>query len=429
MSTLPIVTHSRRSFLRLSSGCLALPILESLGGSSLAAKPAAKKMVFLGLGNGFTNETFYPIKEGAFTDIGLTEGLGPIKAHQDDITMLANVTNLGATDPHGGSTSFLTGANVAGTVGKTFFNSISCDQVAAHYLGKDTRFPSLTLAAKTESGHGKGLSLAWSADGTPIPGIINPYDLFASLFVDNKESKEERELREQTNRSILDAQKLNGSMIKNNLSKLDGSKLEEYFESIRQIEREFERQKKWSTTPKPKAPFAAPEKNITGIAEVKLMYDMIALALQSDSTRVVTYRQPIRSVLVDMGITLDAHSITHYGASNLRKEASRQREQKSIELFSYFLTKLKSLTDSDGSRLYDNCIVSWGTNLRSTHELRNLPLIIAGKGANKLRHGRHIILPKKDTPLGNVWLTLLHQAGVPVDNFSHSTGIVKEMLV
>ena len=175
---------TRRSFLRFGGSALALPFLETFAsGKALSAAPP-KRMVFLGGGFGFTKDTFYPKKAGRFDQIGMTEGLSPLARHQNDITMVTNLTNLGASDPHGGSTSYLTGANVAGTPGKRFHNSISCDQIAAQHLGKDTRFASLVLSAKeadggANSGHGKGLSLAWDDSGNPIPGINRPIDLSA----------------------------------------------------------------------------------------------------------------------------------------------------------------------------------------------------------------------------------------------------------
>jgi hypothetical protein len=158
------------------------------------------------------------------------------------------------------------------------------------------------------------------------------------------------------------------------------------------------------------------------------MYDMMIVALQTDSTRVVTYRQPVCSLLVGIGVALQAHSLSHYGFSEPRKNASRERDKKCSDLFAHFLDRLKEAKDSDGSRLYDNCIVSYGTNLRTGHQLKNLPAIVAGGGAKNIRKGEHIILSKKDTPLANYWLTLLQQADVPAKQFSHSTGNLPEIL-
>ena len=129
-----------------------------------------------------------------------------------------------------------------------------------------------------------------------------------------------------------------------------------------------------------------------------------------------------------MGISVKAHSLSHYGFSAPRKEASKERDKKCTQLFANFLDRLKEAKDIDGSRLYDNCIVSYGTNLRSGHELKNLPALLSGGGAKNIKHGRNIILDKKDTPLANYWLTLLQQGGVDVEGFSHSTGIIPELL-
>ena len=431
----PFVTNprTRRSFLRAGSSILALPFLETFAPAKIANTPPPKRMIFLGTGFGFTKDTFYPKDAGRFSEMGLTEGLSPLSRHQNDITMVTNLTNLGATDPHGGSVSYLTGANVAGTPSKRFFNSISCDQVAAQHVGQDTRFPSLILTAKEpdggqNSGHGPGLSLSWDDSGNPIPGIDQPRKLFHTIFANPADTREELDERLRKQQSILDIVRVNAGDMKRTLSGGDLQKLDEYFTGVRQIERGLQRQAKWADIPKPDAPFDAPGEGLTGEDEIKMMYDMIIVALQTDSTRIVTYRQPVCSMLVGMGISLKAHSLSHYGFSEPRTVASRQRDKKCTELFARFLDRLKEAKDSDGSRLYDNCIVSFGTNLRSGHELNNLPAILSGGGAKDIRHGRHIVLPEQNTPLANYWLTLMQQADVPIDRFSHSTGVIQELL-
>jgi hypothetical protein len=424
---------SRRSFFRVSGTLMALPFLESFASGQTSTAAAPKRMIFLGGGFGFTKDTFYPKQAGRFADIGLTEGMMPFKRHQDDITMVSNLTNLGATNPHGGSCSYLTGANVEGTPGKRFFNSISCDQIAAKHLGRNTRFRSLVLSARERdglqnSGHGAGLSLSWDESGNPMPGIQRPIDFYHQIFASQNDSRAQLNNSLQKKQSIIDIVRVNAGSLKRRLSTHDREKLDEYFQGLRQIELGLERQARWADTPKPDAPFALPEDQLIGEAEIKLMYDMIIIALQTDSTRVITYRQPVCSVLTGLGMALKAHSLSHYGFSTTRKEASKQRDIKCSELFSHFLDRLKEAKDVDGSRLYDNCIVSYGTNLRSGHELKNIPAILSGGGAKGIKHGRHIQLPEKDTPLANYWLTLMKQANLPVTQFSHSTGIIPELL-
>ena len=433
MSQFVTQSTTRRSFLRAGSTILAVPFLETFATPQSAAATPPKRAVFLGGGFGFTKDTFYPKKAGRFAEIGLTEGLSPLARHQDDITMVANLSNLGATDPHGGSVSYLTGANVAGTPGKRFHNSISCDQILARELGEDTRYAALTLSAKEpdggqNSGHGKGLSLAWDASGNPIPGIQRPIDLYYALFANPNDSREALDTRLKNKQSILDIVRIDGGAMKRKLSKGDQEKLDEYFTGVRQVEQGLERQAKWADIPKPRAPFEAPDGGISGEEAIHLMYDMIIVALQTDATRVVTYRQPVCDLLSGMGIKLKAHSLSHYGFSQPRIDASRERDKKCSALFGHFLDRLKEAKDSDGSRLYDNVIVSYGTNLRSGHELKNLPAIVSGGGAKDLKRGEHIILPEEDTPLANYWLTLMQQGGIKTDSFSHSTGIVPELL-
>ena len=424
------VTNSatRRSFLKGTAACLPIPFLETFATANSAAAVPPKRMIFLGCGFGFTKETFYPKKAGRFSEIGLTEGLSPLQRHRDDITMVSNLTNLGATGVHSGSTSYLTGANVSGTPGKQFFNSISCDQVAARHLGTTTRFPSMSLADAKNDGHGTGLSLSWDDAGNPIPAFNHPRDLYWTLFANPNDSREEFDARLQRKQSILDIVRLDGGAVKRKLNKADQDKLDEYFTGVRQIEKGLERQAAWADIPKPNAPFGEPAEKLTGEEEIKLMCDMIIVALQTDSTRVVTYRLPTQSVLTGMGINLQAHNLSHYGYSEPRTLASQQRDRKLTEVYGYFLDRLKEAKDIDGSRLFDNCIASWGTNIRTGHTLKNLPAIFAGGGGAKLRKGEHIILPEEDTPLANYWLTLMQQAGVPVEQFSHSTASLNELL-
>jgi len=157
------------------------------------------------------------------------------------------------------------------------------------------------------------------------------------------------------------------------------------------------------------------------------MYDMIVVALQTDSTRVASYRLPVKSLVAGLNLA-SPHSLSHYRNFKKHTIASQKRDEILMELFAYFLDRLKEAKDVDGSRLYDNCIVSYGTNLRSGHVLRSCPAILSGGGAKDIKHGRHIVLPKKDTPLSNYWLTLLQQADLPVNKFSSSTGNIPELL-
>ena len=418
-------TYSRRSFIRSASACLALPYLETFAfaGSGPTEANALKRMVFLGQGYGFLPE-FYPTKSGRFSEIGLTEGLSPLSKHQDDVTLLGNLLNVGASNAHSGSLTFLTGAAYSSPF--NFKNSVSCDQIAAEHLCQNTRYSHLTLTTDEAEGHGpSALSMAYNQKGSPIPGINSSMELYRQLF-SAEESAEQVTRRIQKRSSVLDSLRVNAKSMSYQIARTDLEKLDEYYETIRQVELGLKRQLDWANTPKPKPSFNHPNQ-IDGESEVKLMFDMIALAFQTDQTRVATYMMPSQSVLSSMGITIPVHALSHYAISEEREINAGYRDKKCTELFGYLLDKLKEMKDPDGRSVYDSCIVSYGTNIKSGHGIKGFPLFLSGGGIKNLRLGESIILPK-DTPLANVWLTLLQQTGVGVDKFSHSTGTLSQIL-
>ena len=420
--------HNRRAFLKAGSTALALPLLDSIcDAKDLATRP--KRILMIGCGFGFTKDTFFPTEAGRFADLGMTEGMKPLERHQDDITMVSNLTNLGASSPHSGSTSYLTGANVQGTPGKKFHNSISLDQVVAREIGQDTRFPTLTLSGKSnKDGHGPGLSLAWSDKGHPIPGNTNPVDLYHQLFGQNKESAEEREFRLSERRSILDGMVADLKSSKRNLSKTDQDKLDDYYQSIRQIEESISREVDWANTPKPDAPLKQPKEEMDGLESIKTMHRLIVAAFQTDSSRVITYRQPVGTILESKGINLNPHSLSHYGLDPRRRAASEQKDIIFMELLASLIDDFKNTQDLNGENLFDSSLISYGSNLRSGHGIKGCPSIYTGGAGAKLKRGEHIVLPEKNTPLANYWLTLMQQAGVPLEQFSHSTGTLSEIV-
>ena len=266
-----ITLHNRRTILKAGTVGLAIPMMESVAAAN-APTTAPKRFLMIGCGYGFTKETFFPTESGRFADIGLTPGLKPLQRHRDDITMVSNLTNLGATNAHGGSTSYLTGANVSGTPGKKFHNSISLDQVIARRIGQDTRFPTIPISDKDNNdGHGPGLSLSWSDKGHPIPGVTNPLDLYHQLFGQDKETDAEREFRLSQRRSVLDGMVADLKSSSRQLSQTDQRKLKDYLESIRQIEKSISREVEWANTPKPDAPLKQPKDTMDGLAALKTL--------------------------------------------------------------------------------------------------------------------------------------------------------------
>lgn len=420
---------SRRSFLHSANAILVLPFMNSLAKAPAETQPGIKRMVFMGVGYGFTIDSFFPTKSGKFSNIGLPEGMSALKRHEDDLTMVGNLTSGLTGDPHSGSTNFLTGANNVGVAGKEFFNSISCDQIAAEELSKHTRYKSLRVTPATLSennGHGRGLSLSWDKAGNPLPGLAGPLAFYRALFATNDEMTAETRHRLEQKKSILDLMEINSRSVNSLIGKEDQTKLDEYFQAIRQVELAVGQEAAWLDRPKPQASFQFQEAP-SGEMEIKLMYDLIALALQTDATRVLTYMMPNKTLLESIGVKLHPHALSHYEIGSAHKEASKVRDRKHAELFAYFLDRLKEKTDANGLSLFDSTIVSFGSSIRGQHQMKNVPLLLAGGGA-RLKRGESIMLPKQDTPLSNLWLTLLQEVGVNTDKFSQSTGTVSELL-
>jgi hypothetical protein len=421
---------TRRHFLRSSSALLALPFLESLGfrrfvrAAGTSARP--KRLVFLGIGFGVTEETWYPKQNDVGPGYTLPPGLAPLARHKSDFTILQNCWNELATDPHGGSSVWLSGGNKDRILGKSSAMSISADQVAASQLGVQTRFTSIQLDPSESVGYGHGSFMSWDAKGKPMATFPSPVVTFHKLFSAEDVPLDQRQQMLADKRSVLDDMLSDARSLERGLSAADRDKLEEYFDSIRAIETRLAKEERWLGVAKPKARLDEPGKGLVGREEVRVMYDLIVAALQTDSTRVISYRQPITSLLRSLNIELAGHDVSHY-MPGARMEASQRRDSALSELLATFLDKLKAARESDGSSLFDHTTVAFGGNIRSIHYLDNCPTLIAGRGAG-IRLGQHIVAPKH-TPLCNVWLTLLKGSGVKVERHGDSTGELKELLV
>lgn len=421
--------NTRRHFLRSSTALIALPFLESLGFKAFAAPAAAvppKRMIFLNFGWGVTNETWFPDVKKTGPDWELSEGLKPLERHRKDITVVQGCSNRFSNEAHWGSTFWLTGANRYAEPGQSFHNSISADQVAAAHLGMDTRFASLQLNTPDvqNSGHGPGLSLAWDTRGKPVSGLENPVAVFHRLFSNDTTPLSERQAMLAEKRSILDAVREDARRVGTGLTKTDSDKLQEYLQSIRDIETRLGKDEQWLTVPKAKPPVEEPKPGLAGKDEIRVMYDLMVAALQTDSTRVLTYRQPVGTLLQSLGLKVAPHDMSHY-SPGARMAASQKRDATQSELLAGLIDKLKAVKETDGSALFDHVALAYGSNIRSIHYLDNCPTLLTGGGA-RLKLGQHLVLPK-DTPLANIWLTLLHGIGVEAERHGDSSGVVKEL--
>ena len=421
---------TRRHFLRSTGTLIALPALESIGFKAFAAPKAAtppKRLVFLGFGWGVTNETWFPDKTKVGADWQLSEGLKPLARHQKDLTVVQGCTNKFANEAHWGSTFWLTGANRYAEPGQSFHNSISADQVAAAHLGKDTRFASIQLNSPDvqNSGHGPGLSMAWDLRGKPVAGLENPVAAFHRMFSDDTTPLSERQAMLAQKRSVLDALMEDAKRVQKGLTKTDVDKLDEYFQSVRDIEVRLGKDEQWLSVPKAKPPVTEPKPGLAGKEEIKVMYDLIVAALQTDTTRVLTYRQPVGTLLQSLGTKVAPHDMSHYSPGD-RMAASQLRDTTQSELLAGLIDKLKATKEADGTSLFDHLALAYGSNIRTIHYLDNCPTVLTGGGAN-LKLGQHLVLPK-DTPLANVWLTMLQGIGAKAERHGDSTGVLKQIV-
>lgn len=425
---------TRRSFLRSTSATIALPLLPSLtfkcfANAAETALAVPKRMVFLGIGFGVTADRWYPDSDSVGSDYQLPGVLKPLTRHKSDITVIQNLMHQYSSDGHSGSTFWLTGANRYAVPGQSFHNSVSVDQVAAEVLGQQTRFTSLQLAAKgaANDGHGPGSSLSWNRSGKPVAGIDTPVAAFHKLFSNEQTPLELRQQRLTEQRSILDTVLADAKSVAQKANPADQRKLDEYLEGIREIEVRLAKEEKWLAVEKkqPGQPVKPPSESLEGVEEIRLMYALMVAAMQVDASRVFTYRMPCSSMIASLGATMSAHSMSHFSEGE-RRTVSMQRDTTHAKLLAEFFDKLKASTEPDGSNLFDQSAISFGSNLSSIHTLKNCPTLIAGGGAG-FKQGRHLVMDDPKTPLCNLWLSTLRGCGIDVASHGDSTGILPEL--
>ncbi|MDB6116271.1 MAG: hypothetical protein JWO08_52 [Verrucomicrobiaceae bacterium] len=424
----------RRQFLRSSTALIALPSLESFGFRKFAsaAAPATppKRLVFLGFGWGITTESWYPDITQKGTGYTLPAGLQPLARHKADFTIVQGLWNKYSNQGHAGSTFWLTGANRYAQPGQNFHNSISVDQVAAAQLGRETRFASIQLNGEGNmegSGHGPGLSMAWDVSGKPVAGQNGPLAAYHRLFSKDTTPIEQQKAMLAQKRSVLDTVLENARAMQRGLGKTDNAKLDEYFQGIRDIETRLSKDEQWIGVPQPNAPMSEPKPGLAGREEIKIMYDIILAALQTDSTRVLTYRQPVSTLLTSIGIKVAPHDMSHYHSTmGEKQEASQKRDLTQSELLAGLIDKLKTTKEADGTTLFDHTALAYGSNIRTEHNLDNCPTLLTGGGAG-IKLGHNLVV-SKDTPLCNAWLTLLNGVGVDAERHGDSTGVLKELI-
>lgn len=407
----------RRTFLKAAGVSLALPLLESMHPAfAKLADPPPKRMVLICTSLGLHPPTLWPDTPGA--EYESTEYLELLKEHRQDFTLFSGLSHESQAGrrPHDSETTWLTAARKPGVAG--FRNTISVDQVAASRLGDATRFPSITL------GSNNSLSQSYTSNGVMIPAKTRPAKLFADLFLQGSPNEIELQKRKlQDGRSILDQLGCEAKRIGRAASAGDNDLLNEYFESVRQAEKDIAETEGWMEKAKPpvteKQPTDIPnKKDIVG--RMQLLMDLIPLIVQTDSSRIVSVMVQDHFVVPEIaGVVGNHHNLSHHGQDAAKIEQLRKIETKLLGCFGNLLSQMKSKREGSQS-LLDNTSILFGSNLgnANAHNTRNLPIFLAGGG---FEHGQYVA-HAEDTPLSNLFVTMLNKMGLETESFGQSTG-------
>ena len=429
---------TRRTMLQGSGTMLALPYLEAMMPSSAFALPqpqATPRMGIFYFGMGMNVRQFFPSDTGP--DFTMPRILKPLEEHRGQFTVLSGMY-LQHGGGHKGTYTFTTG------IPREKKQGISFDQIAGQTIGRDTRFPTLQMSIKRGTGFGGTdlATLAWNQQGVPLPATNDPTVLFDRLFRPPTAKQKSRQGTDFRHRgSVLDLVREDAGRLRNQLGQTDRQQLDQYFNSIRELEKELERQVRWSTKAKPSAELEgigdygnpiAPDRDGEFSYETysKLMYDLIALAFQTDSTRVITYvvRTELRGgAYPEWGLSKDYHSLTHHGNDPQNLEELAKADTIYMRHWSRFLSRLQSVREGDQS-LLDRTLLGFSSGMGIGHSRDLLPTVISGGSGLGIKHKGHIKMPP-NTSLANLWHTMMDRAGVPVpQQFHDSTGVIKELV-
>ena len=443
---------SRRTILRGLGTSMALPWLEAMAPAvtkvASAAGPASaapRRLAFFYVPNGVHMPDWTPA--GGGPGLALPEILQPLAPFKDDLLVLTGLTQDGARAHGDGGgdharslASFLTGTHPLKTAGFGIKAGVSVDQHAAAQLGKATRFPSIELgidrgaqSGNCDTGYSCAYSsnISWRSESTPMAKEINPQLVFERLFAGqlSNETAEARAKREKYRKSVLDFVLEDARQLRAKLGQVDRQKVDEYLSSVRELESRLSRVDE------------APAVDLKGVRQptgipkdnrehIRLMFDVLALAFQTDSTRISTFvfaNEGSTKSYKFLGVPEGHHDLSHHG-----KDADKQAKIKKIniyhvEQFAYFLEKLRSIREGEGNVL-DHSMILYGSGISDgdRHNHDDLPILVAGKGGGTIKGGRHLVYPK-NTPLNNLYLSMLDRLGLPTKSLGDSTGALPNL--
>lgn len=418
---------NRRFFLQSLGASLALPGMPSLmaktvGGNSAvqAAKGAgmgARRFVAVGNLLGYQTKQLFPTTTGR--NYEKTTLLEPLWDNRSQMTVLRGLDH-GVKGGHFAVHSFLSGVLNSEAQNRPEGN-VTIDQFLADEVGFETRFPSLTVGS--EGGIHGGCQIAWTKSGVRVPPVTNPAELFDKLFISDSKERQARRVQEnQVQASILDSVLEEANRLSRNVNKEDKDKLDEYLTSVRDVEKRLELRQRWTNQPKPKAPFEKPA-NHNAVEDLPLLYELIALALQTDSTRIATLEIGGDFMPQHLGIKKDWHGLSHHGNDPESVASLITLEKYQIEHFGKFITRLSKINDGERT-LLDSTTAIFGSGMGdgNSHKNSDLPIILAGGG---YKHGEFRQVPNQGinkVPLCNLFVDIAQKMGVETDSFGNSTG-------
>jgi hypothetical protein len=440
---------SRRTVLRGLGTVVALPLLEAMLPNTLLAGAAPSKppvrMAFFSIPNGVNLERWTPQGEGAQWEVPAT--MQALARYKSEMLVLGGMTlnggrplGDGAGDHARSAASFLTGAHPAKTSGADIKNGQSIDQAAAERIGSLTRFPSLELgiersaqAGNCDSGYSCAYSsnIAWRSETSPLAKEIDPRAVFDRLFGEvGAELDKSRAKRDKYRKSILDFVQEDAKGLHRQLGISDQRKLDEYLYAVREIEQRLVRvdklgQSKDDESPNYPRPVGVPRDFSD---HVRLMFDLIALAFQTDSTRVISFmyaNEGSNRSYPAAEVREGHHQLSHHGRDKEKLEKIGRIDKYHLDEFAYLVDKLAQIKEPNGT-LLDNSMLMIGSGIgdgdRHNHE--NLPILLVGRGGGTIKTGRHVRYPT-ETPLTNLYRAMLERVGAPVKAFGDSTGVLE----
>ena len=422
---------TRRSCLRGAGVTLALPFLECPQSASgrEAKSTTPRRMLLISNNLGVLPGPFFP--EQAGHNYELSPYLKELAEFRKDFTVLSGLSHPDVDGGHSTENCFLTSAR--GPTKSGFRNTISLDQFAAEQIGPVTRFPTLNLGVNIDKAN---RSLAWTRDGVLLPAEDNAAALFRRMFLQGDAVAVRRELqRLEERKSILDTLLDDTQRFRRKLGRDDQSRLDQYLTSVREIEERLQLARQWETRPRPVTKQSPPDEirdQKLFFEKFDLMLSMARLALESDSTRIVTlmvdaFATPAFQLRPDKKTTEGYHNLSHHGQAEHKVQQLEDADRQQMRLLLKTFESLAATREGE-DRLLDRTMILFGSNMgnSNTHVNTNLPILLAGGG---LRHNQHVAFPRDhNRPLCDLFVTVLQQFGVDVDSFGSSTGSLSELL-